>query len=579
MSRRWGTTRPAETGQPVPGHRRSSRARLGAVAIGIGLVGSLIISTPGLAKPPPDDVPIGQEPPQPPSPPPHLPPPGTLQGLVNLAPQQNCPANGPIAPWQGAAGVTPQPGQRVVRIVITGDSYMSGEGAGDYLNARGVIPPPYTRSPLSPMPIIPDGYTASDYNTDWRHRSRHAAALLAVDELRKANPNVVFDVVFNASSGAETKHYWTAQSDNNRANPPQSAGITNQTNLVVVGMGGNDVGFGPLVEYALLFDNETGLESLAAQRTAIMNPRPDDVEWADANASQPSSLVSRYIKMVRAIHAQGPNARVMMVTYPQGITRTQGVDGMMGWLLMNYEYDVLVRLAPQISDAMRRAQEILVNHGVQADLLDIRNAFQGHTLGSEDPYVNGLTAQTAPSLFNAMQESAHPNRKGTQALSAHYAKMMATELGVNAPPSGARPTGGVAQPCRPGLPPPGSGSGSGGSGGTGTGGGGGGGGGGGSGGTGTPPGGGDGGGDGGGWSGPDVPPSGGDEPDPDPYSPGYGDMDPVDPVSPRDPYIPGGLEGPTPTLPTNPVPNQPPPGNGGEPEMAEPSLNYGPTWT
>ncbi|MEO3930243.1 hypothetical protein ABGB07_41305 [Micromonosporaceae bacterium B7E4] len=45
------------------------------------------------------------------------------------------------------------------------------------------------------------------------------------------------------------------------------------------------------------------------------------------------------------------------------------------------------------------------------------------------------------------------------------------------------------------------------------------------------------------------------------------------PVDPRDPYIPDGLEGPFPTIPT-----RPPTGAGGEPEMAQPSLKLGPGW-
>ncbi|MEE6259435.1 SGNH/GDSL hydrolase family protein [Plantactinospora sonchi] len=573
MPRRWGVPRPPADTARRPA--RSRRARAAVLAVAAGLVGTLIVASPGLAIPPTPDVPIGEEPPPPPPTRPALiPAPGTLEKLAELAEQVACPSgNGPVAPWQGTAGVTPRPQQRVVRIVIVGDSYMSGEGAGDYLNKRGVIPPPYVRGPVNTAPLPAPGYTQEDYNADWRHRSRHAAALLAIDELRKANPDVVFDVVFNASSGAETKHFWTAQSDEGRNNPPQNAGINNQTNLVVVGMGGNDAGFGPLVEHALRHNDQAGLQSLAAQRTALLNPRTDDVEWADANSAQPASLVSRYIKMVRAIHTQGPNTRVMMVTYPQGLTRRDIADGVMGVLLAGYEYEVLVKLAPQISDAIRRAQQILTSKGVQVDLLDIRNAFAGHTLGTDDPWVNGLVYQTGSgSLFNRLQETAHPNRRGTQALSAHYAKMIATELGVRPPPTGARPNGGVTQPCRPGLPPPSTGGGGSGSGGGGSGSGGGGSGGGGS--PGTPPGGGPppGGGD---YPGPGVPPPGGD--DGDSGDNGWGDIDPIAPTDPQDPYIPDGLEGPFPTLPTNP--NY---GNGGEPPMDAPlpdaNVNYGPGW-
>jgi len=563
---------------------RRLRSRALVLAVGWGLTGVLLIPSPAAAIPPPDDVPVGEEPPpappRPTTPPRHLSPPGTPAALAALADPQGCVGQGPAAPWQDTTGANPPPGRRVVRIVISGDSYMSGEGAGDYLNARGVLPPPKVLDrTISPAGLVPaPGYTEADYTQDWRHRSRHAAALLAVDALRAANPEVTFDVTFNASSGAKSQHYFGGQNDNNRNNPAQDRGITPQTDLVVLGFGGNDVGFGPLVEYALTYDNKTGLQAEADKALALLKPRADEAEWNDALLTgQPTTLVARLIQMVRDVHRVkgGAQTRVMLVTYPQGLKAGQGAGGIMGRLLLDYEYDVLVKLAPDISDAIKRAQQIMVNHGVQADLLDIRNAFRDHQLGSEEPYVNGLTAAPAPSVFNAVQESAHPNRMGTQALARHYASMMATELGVKRPPS-TKPAsdGGIAQPCKPGLPPPATG------GGGNAGGGGGGGGGGGNpsnpgGGT---PGGGSGGGNGGGS--PNNPPPAGNPGNPgggsdgggsdgggDGNQPGGGPDDPVDPVRPTDPDIPDGLEGPIPTLPTAP------PGAGGEPPMDLPTLD------
>ncbi|MFI5934141.1 hypothetical protein [Actinoplanes sp. NPDC051494] len=526
--------------------RRHERWRRAAVA-GLLVVGMVTgtASAASATQPDPDggDTPITEAPTEPPR---------SLDELAQQIEPVACPQPGPGGPALGTGVGAPPPGKRVVRIVITGDSYMSGEGAGDYYNARGVLTPPAV-GPVGGLPIPAPGFSLADYQADYRHRSANAAALLAIEELRRVNPDVVFDVTFNASSGAETKHYWAGQNDNGRVNPPQSTGITAQTDLVIAGFGGNDLGFGGLIEKAVIDSGEYPLRQALAGKAGLLAYRSAEAEWADAvTSATPSTLVARYIKMVRDMHLRsGTQTRVLAVGYPQGVDIAKDDP-----YFDREERKVLAEMAPKLTAALARAQEILVSNGIQVDRLDTQRSFRGHELGTADPFVNGVRFSVtggSGTLFNHFQETAHPNRRGNQFLAALYVQTFAAELHVKAP--GQRDAIRVGQParsCQPGLftwPVPATGTGTGGGGGT----------------------------AGGGNTGPEpgaggyTPPTGGDFPEPgvpepgdgdtggDDGSAGYPDLDPVTPVQPTEPSIPDGLEGATPVIPTVP------PAGGGAP--------------
>ncbi|KAA2266018.1 hypothetical protein F0L68_02510 [Solihabitans fulvus] len=525
-------------------HRRRRRApSLLAAALAIGA--TLTLAQPALATPAPTQctvdrkcptAPAGRDDPpptQPPRPQP-LPPPvipsdqDTLSTLVNAGVPQTQPTWPGVGPALGTGVAQPTPGQRVVRIVIIGDSYMSGEGAGAYYNAHGVLPPPpsYQVGPGGALMMVPaPGYQLSDYDEDWRHRSANSAALLAIAELRRQNPDVVFDVRFEASSGAETKNYWVPQNDAGRVNPAQGDVLLpdradHHADLVIVGLGGNDIGFADRLKLAVKLSDTRPLRALDQQYAPMLAPRSDDTEWLDAintGPGVPSTLVSRYIQIVRDIHRfSGDGTRVMMVSYPSGLVSGKVPTGITGTFINSSEVDLLAPLAGQLAGSMRRAQQIMQAHGIQSDLLDIQGAYQGHELGTPDPYVNGLTLRFgAPNLSNALQESFHSNASGTALLSRYYAETIATSLKlVYKPPTPPQPTpgGGGGGGASPNEPPP------------------------------T-------------WySDPSNPPATGN---PGTGSPGtgtpitgYPDLDPIPGTQPSDPAAPGtGLENPPPTIP------------------------------
>ncbi|WP_433356832.1 hypothetical protein ACQP25_21640 [Microtetraspora malaysiensis] len=365
-------------------------------------------------------------------------------------------------PAQFRQGV-PLPGQRVVKIVFMGDSYMSGEGAGDYFNKRGFLPEP--RLPgIGGQPVPAVGHTEADYDEDFRHRSANAAVLQAIDLLRRANPEVFFDVRFNASSGASTEHFFAGQNDHGRVNPPQNGGLDEATDLVISGFGGNDVDFGPMLQ-AVLENKSAEVSGIEARIAPLLDTtRTSAQEWADSEpprppfvrpVTQPSTLSARLVQLVRAMRvATGGKARIMMVNYPQGVADGLQPGGLMGWLVGSRPADwaKLRTLAPRLTASIKKAQQVLADNGIASDMLDIENALTGHELGTKAPYVRNLAFSVFQpvdrELFNRVQQTGHPNQQGQKVLAGHYALMIAGELGLRIQaPAGARPPAKAADPC------------------------------------------------------------------------------------------------------------------------------------
>ncbi|MFI5977553.1 SGNH/GDSL hydrolase family protein [Streptomyces sp. NPDC051452] len=104
--------------------------------------------------------------------------------------------------------------------------------------------------------------------------------------------------------GATTAQMWQAQGDNG----PQLDALDRNTDLVTVQIGGNDVGFGPIIATCA---------RLAAQDPAG-NPceRSYRTSGYDELAVAVVRTAPKVDRVLRAVHARAPHARVVVVGYP-----------------------------------------------------------------------------------------------------------------------------------------------------------------------------------------------------------------------------------------------------------------------
>ncbi|MFI0168223.1 SGNH/GDSL hydrolase family protein [Streptomyces sp. NPDC017095] len=145
----------------------------------------------------------------------------------------------------------------------------------------------YTSGPGIPAQVDP-GCARSDHN----YPSLVAARL---------KPAAFTDV---SCGGATTAEMWRAQG----ANPPQLDALGRRTGLVTVQIGGNDVGFGPIIATCA---------RLAAQDPAG-NPcqRSYTAGGRDRLALAVVQTAPKIDRVLRAVRARAPHARVLVVGYP-----------------------------------------------------------------------------------------------------------------------------------------------------------------------------------------------------------------------------------------------------------------------
>ncbi|WP_405643796.1 GDSL-type esterase/lipase family protein [Streptomyces sp. NBC_00019] len=316
-----------------------------------------------------------------------------------------------------AVGFEPLGGKPANQIVAMGDSFSSGEGvtvkAGD------------------------DYYPESDYYNESNpatknacHRSTKAWSRVATLPLYansigkmadSRSPDM--DYQFIACSGAQ--HYNILNRSKNSELPQIKQGYLDQnTTLVTLSIGGNDSGFGPIIEHCLI---GTFTEDCQKDPTGIPAWDPDTGAETGGTTGRLSEWVPNWIRneirprltaTLRAIHEQAPNARIVLMGYPALLDPDQSCsspplvnDSETIWL-----NGVADRLATQMSAAVADANSQYLANAVFADP---RAAFAGRAICSTTPAneaIHGvvLIDHSKADSSGASMKSFHPNIAGAQ---------------------------------------------------------------------------------------------------------------------------------------------------------------------
>lgn len=225
-----------------------------------------------------------------------------------------------------------------VDYVALGDSYSSGVGTGVYDPASGAC----ARSPQS----YPSLWAAEHHPTGFE---------------------------FAACSGARTTDVLATQ----------ISALQSGTGLVTITIGGNDAGFGPVLQTCTIATSD---RTCAAAVDA-------------AEAFERSVLPGRLARTYAAIRRASPRARVIVLGYPR-----------------------LFDLAPSCTDpfAPNLTRRTKLNHGADVlkdvisetvsrqsgfSFVDVRDRFSGHGVCSADPWINGPSVPAAVGPY-------HPDQAG-----------------------------------------------------------------------------------------------------------------------------------------------------------------------
>lgn len=214
----------------------------------------------------------------------------------------------------------------------------------------------YTAAPLVPVLDVAGGCFRSTNN----YPSQIARAL-AVPEFVDAS-----------CSGADTADMTASQLP---GVPPQLDALTPETDLVTVSVGGNDFSvFGTLVGFcpSLRPSDPTG----SPCRDLMRAGEEDQLFAAIAQTRE------RVTTVVAEIRERSPQARVLVVGYPQIAPRTGTCPELLP--LADRDVDYALQVNRRLTDALKHAA--LENH---VEYVDVWTASRGHDICADEPWVNG----------------------------------------------------------------------------------------------------------------------------------------------------------------------------------------------
>ena len=310
----------------------------------------------------------------------------TCDGPVSAAPEQ---VSYEDRDWT-YTGITSGP------MVFIGDSYGSGEGAGDY------------RPETDNDPNWWDRLWGDDSERNMCHRSANAWGV-GVGEEHWGSGNYSFE----ACSGATTHE----SSNPNAGNPgegPQADAVTPDTTMVFVSMGGNDVGFAPILTdcLAAMFTNNmtrsqgggfvpgSAMVYCSDYYSAV---DPDDPEGRTRMQVRLDRLERSIREMYRDLRRRSEDgAHIVHMGYPLLL------DPNYVGLIESKDVAYLNEMGVELNALLARVAE---EEGVH--FIDPTEAFAGHGVGSDDPWILGLGLGDHHAL---PPESFHPNAEGQAAM-------------------------------------------------------------------------------------------------------------------------------------------------------------------
>jgi lysophospholipase L1-like esterase len=331
---------------------------------------------------------------------------------------ETCLADGACSPGLGPAAFT---------LAALGDSYSSGEGAGDYdLDT--------SNRPVNPSP-------RPSQTADECHRSKYAwSRLLAAEAFKldgvelggKSRVDGLGGVSLLACSGADSAGLAGEQAPRYPDQLGALRALSPAPQLVTVTIGGNDIEFGPVGKQCVLHEDscrEIPLETDCAvgecanalkRAYAYLAGRP----LGTTDRPLKETLESDYLKIGEA----DPYAHVFVVGYPQIVARNyDDVDpascpkvlGGVGSWMTRADLPVLARITPQLDDVIYAAVQAVAPKMLGGiSYVPTLNAFTHHWVCARD----GSWVVPPNIISSGIHTAVHPTPAGQQAIAVRVAE-------------------------------------------------------------------------------------------------------------------------------------------------------------
>lgn len=169
----------------------------------------------------------------------------------------------------------------------------------------------------------------------------------------------------------------------------QLSRLNKSTELVTITAGGNNLGFGDIVTSCGSAD--PNLADACAQAST-----------AAANKIYSGQLAAEVAEMIQSVQVAAPNARIVVTGYPYLFDPVESTHPMASFISQ----------ATLLADGLNwsLAQAVLASDTPTTDVqfVDVRTAFTGHGINSDEPWINGAIPDNPADSF-------HPNSLGYEA--------------------------------------------------------------------------------------------------------------------------------------------------------------------
>lgn len=336
-----------------------------------------------------------------------------------------------------AIAFVPLAGKPAEQMVVLGDSYASGEGAGSY------------------FPETDDSGTGGSAFRNGCHRSRNAwsrqAVLPGTTETVGARADrfdPTMDYHLLACSGAKTENLlpnqdFAGHGQHKELSQLDRGFLDDNTTTVALSIGGNDAHFGDVITMCTV-GTPTPLQYCGDSAAPIdWYPGPPQVT-APLDVALPR-LINDQVKpaietVLRQVHARAPNARIVLMGYPRlfpligdGSTWYRDSPCMLTLGLTPAEIDFLNDMSDLLNDALHETAVKLVQENTFVSYSDPRDEFELTQVCSNSEANNesihrvvvGKTEGEDPSSA-VSQQSFHPKQSGN----GRYTAAFVTTLGA-----------------------------------------------------------------------------------------------------------------------------------------------------
>jgi len=174
--------------------------------------------------------------------------------------------------------------------------------------------------------------------------------------------------------GARTDHMWDPQKLGKVSAPPQFDALSSKTKVVSIGIGGND--------HSVFAEIMGGCVTLAAKQPHG-SPCTDLVgkDVAGALETYRSNLAGRLTDVMKGIAKRAPNARVLVIGYPQ-IVPAHGHCSQLPLATGDYAY--VRRITEALDGALKDAAD-----RAGATYVDVWSATEGHDICGHPAWIGG----------------------------------------------------------------------------------------------------------------------------------------------------------------------------------------------